>query len=232
MGKYMRYIKRRYVTLLIAALFSAAVLCFVATGGCKRYGNSTRQPELKHNGQLSWRYVSKNGMKIDIRGYLFPRSVGLEKQYHEQRDFYIEKIQHYERKVREATDAEWQKTYEETAQLYREELETCTPSWDHWPYIVITKLFLEGAKPSKVIAVCRYERVEVDLAFTLFSKADLSNRDSFEAIRSVAIFLESLPSEEWAKLPVESKVMFDEDGEFVTDKFDLFMKGTVFVEQR
>ena len=219
MGNNIHRINR--VQLIVGIVFGLVALCLITIYA------------IKTSDKLCWNIVLNDGVEVEVRGYVFSQSqsAALEKKYNEFKEGLLESIQNSELRLEETSNARLRTILERLLQMRREELEYCTPSWDKWQYIVLSQIFLEGAKPSKYIATCRYEGVKYDLAFMLYSDSDLSDREANEALRAVADHLESLPKKEWRRLPVERDALFNENGDFATDIFDSFLGDLVFIEQ-
>ncbi len=197
--------------------------------GCKLENND--MDSLKRKPPSKWTYKGFNGLSVDIEVYLFQQSKGLEVTWKSFVDLYHEELKHQEGTMAKATDREILSLSEELANLCKIELMNLESKWENWQFQFISEVLLEDEKPTKMIAACRHIEQPYDVIFLLYSDDVVSTEQAYEVLRRVTLAMQEFSEADWKKLPHESEKFFDDDGMMITERFEDFLKDSVFIEQ-
>jgi len=214
--------------------FGILLLLFIA--GCsKRPDISGVTPNIVRKDQLSWRCEYEGKTWVEAKAYIFREDPNLEERYNEMKDF-------LEEKINDAKEKQYTAPNKELRLLEKEELEAYTTGdsrqiaeWANWPMVMVFPVFLEEATPSKAIAKCRYETRSVDILFTIYCPDEVSLGDFLDLIRYLTFEIEQYSDEEWEKLYIEDRPIYDEnDANSTASSKEImnFVEDAVFIQQR
>jgi len=215
-----------YLFLTIICMFS-----LVGLNCSKKPDISGITPKIINKGQLIWRCDYEGQTWIEARAYIFKQHPELPEDFKESKQLLTEIINNAREKQYTAPTENLRKSYKEEVESYTQGDMRYLAEWPNWPIIMISPVFLEGAKPSKAIAACRYEIKSVDIIFTMYCPDEISLGNFLDLTKLLTMQLENLSDEEWESLPKEKEPIFDSDGEVTLKQILEFTKDAVFPKQ-